>query len=222
MQYPFSCMPHVMGSITVTLSPARLSPFVREAGGDVHQGLRLYIWNARLCEEFYIPLQLAEVAIRNTIGSALCDHYGQDWYDDGTFINILPDRHKQELSAVVGKKKAKRGANFRVDDVIAGMTFGFWVHLMKHNYSFIMKQRGLSHYFPGIPKGGDRRGIYDAIEELRDFRKDIFHHEPIFIRGPKRQYANIRAILSWVCPNTLWLMSELSNPDVVLQARPRS
>lgn len=214
-------MPHVLGAIEAALSPARLTPFYREAGGDRHMGLRLYVWNARLCEEFYIPIQLTEVACRNAIGSALVHYYGNQWFDDSRFVGILPDRHKKELSGVVLKKQIARGANFSNNDVIAGMTFGFWVHLMKNNYGFIMRQKSIRMYFPNLPVGKGREDVYKAMEMLREFRNDIFHHEPIFIRGPKRQYANVRELLGWICLTTLWLLGELSNPDRVLQARPR-
>ena len=49
------------------MSPARLDRFVPAARGDRNHALRLYIWNARLCEKFYLPIQLAEVTMRNAI-----------------------------------------------------------------------------------------------------------------------------------------------------------
>jgi hypothetical protein len=142
-------MPNVLSAIEASLSPARFTPFVREAGGDRHKALRLYVWNARLCEEFYIPIQFTEVAARNSISTALSDTYGNHWYDDSRLIGILPDRHKNELAAVTAKKKSDRGSAFSKDDVIAGMTFGFWVHLMKNNYAFMMKQKGIRSQLSG-------------------------------------------------------------------------
>jgi len=213
-------MPKVFGAIEATLSPARLTPFVREAAGDKHMALRLYVWNARLCEEFYIPIQITEVAARNAIGTALVDTYGAQWFNDSRLNNILPDRHKNELASVVIKKSAVRGLSFSGNDVIAGMTFGFWVHLMQNNYSFMMNRRGLRTYFSGLPVGKARTNIYDSMKQMRDFRNDIFHHEPIFMKGPKKEYANIRDLLSWICPETLWLMGQLCNPDLIIQQRP--
>ncbi len=48
------------------------------------------------------------------------------------------------------------------------------------------------------------------------------HHYAIFDKGPTDEYRNIRTLLQWMCPETLWFMSELSNPAAVLQRRPTS
>jgi len=41
----------------------------------------------------------------------------------------------------------------------------------------------------------------------------------VFDKGPASENQNLRERLSWVCLETLWLISELSNPAVVLQRR---
>jgi hypothetical protein len=47
------------------------------------------------------------------------------------------------------------------------------------------------------------------------------HHYAIFDKGPVAEYQNIRYLVEAMCPYTLWLMSELSNPAAVLQQRPQ-
>jgi hypothetical protein len=67
-----------------------------------------------------------------------------------------------------------------------------------------------------LPAGQDRERVYDRVEQLRKFRNAIMHHYAIFDKGPTGEYANVRILVSWICPETLWLMSQLSNPAVVL------
>lgn len=45
------------------MSQARLARYLPAAKGDRFHALRHYVWNARLCEEFYIPLQFSEIAL---------------------------------------------------------------------------------------------------------------------------------------------------------------
>ena len=71
MQLTFSCTPSALKNIEGTISPARLGRYAGSAGVDKQKALQLYVWNARLCEAFYLPIQLCEVAIRNAIHGAL-------------------------------------------------------------------------------------------------------------------------------------------------------
>jgi hypothetical protein len=124
MQYPFSPIPTVLSGIELTMSPARLARFTPPSG-DKNHGLRIYVWNARLCEEFYIPLQFTEVAFRNAIHRRLQSVYGTDWHTNPKLIATLPRRHREDLAEVITTEKAKRGASFTVDHVVGGLPFGF-------------------------------------------------------------------------------------------------
>lgn len=67
MQEPFSCIADTLDAIEATISPARLKRYIPTAKGDRQLALRLYLWNVRICEAFYFPLQTAEIAARNAI-----------------------------------------------------------------------------------------------------------------------------------------------------------
>eukprot|EP01037_Dinobryon_pediforme_P007323 gene7321-7393_t len=116
-----------MDAIEAFLSPARLAHYTK---GDRQLSLRTYIWNARLCEEFMIPVQLAEIGIRNQLNQALIGQFGLQWR----------------------------------------------------------------------------------------FRNRIAHHESVFNfdGGPTSQYRNIQDIMSWICPDTLWLLRQVSNPAAIV------
>jgi hypothetical protein len=220
MQYPWSPLPQVIDGIEKTMSHARLARFT-PPGGDRNFGLRIYVWNARLCEEFYIPLQLTEVSLRNGIVRRLVGCYGPDWFQDHRLISTIPDRHKDEIRDVTISEKAKRASSFTADHVVAGLSFGFWLNLMGHSVAHILWKHNLNAPFPNLPAGVTRNDIYRRLDQFRKFRNAVMHHYAIFDKGPVAEYQNIRYLVEAMCPYTLWLMSELSNPAAVLQQRPQ-
>src|SRR5262249_16751800 len=119
-----------------TMSASRFRQYLDTANGDRHLALRLYVWNARLCEEFYIPIQFTEVALRNAIHNRLWAVFGPQWYVTRGFEHAIPDRHKAELAKVVSEQQAKRGPLFTSNHVVAGLTFGFWLYLMGSRFEF--------------------------------------------------------------------------------------
>jgi len=203
------------------MSHARFARFLPPAKGDRNLALRLYIWNARLCEEFYIPLQFTEVALRNAIHRRLHHLFGPDWHSETDFTDIIPDRHKKELSGLVSAERARLGTAFTPNDVVAGLTFGFWLNLMSRALEHVLWRPGVRSAFPHLPVGFDRELVYRRLEQLRKFRNAVMHHYAIFDMGPTHEYQNIQTLLSWICPETTWLMKQLSNPAAVLQRRPR-
>lgn len=153
MQYPFSPLPNVLSAIETTMSSARLARYLGASKGDKYHALRLYIWNARLCEEFYIPLQFSEVSLRNSIHRRLTVLYGTDWFDQAKFTGAIPDRHKSEITKVAADERQKRGRAFTPDHVVAGMSFGFWQNLLGRRLKFVLWRDGIGAAFPHLPKG---------------------------------------------------------------------
>jgi hypothetical protein len=133
----------------------------------------------------------------------------------------LPDCYQNELAKVVTDEMKGRGARFAIDHVVAGLTFGFWVRLLTRRYDNILWQGGVSRSFPHVKKGVSRADMHDKSERLRTFRNKVAHHYAIFDRGPKAEYQNLTEIVETICPDTLWLMRQLANPDRVINARPR-
>lgn len=101
MQYPFSCAPGTLTKIEATISAPRLGRYLAEAKNDRNCALRLYVWNARICEAFYLPSQLAEVALRNALHAALCENFSGNWHMNPAFVSPLPERLKSDLSHAI-------------------------------------------------------------------------------------------------------------------------
>lgn len=203
------------------MSPARLVRFSSGAGADKHRAFRQYVWNARLCEEFYLPLQIAEISVRNAIHKTLTRRFGGDWPTNRGFVDQIPDRYKREVRKVVADERAARGAHYTVDHVVSGLTFGFWAHLLTASYDHLLWQGGVSRSFPHIPRGTTREQVYRKVDSLRAFRNKVAHHFAIYDRRPMAEYQNLLEIVGFVCPESEWVIRHLSNPAKVISARPR-
>jgi hypothetical protein len=221
MQYPFSCVPDTFSAIQRTLSPARLARYLPAANGNKHLAFRLYVWNARLCEAIYFPLQTAEVAARNAIQLPVGKRFGDRWFENPKFINLLPDRMKQELAECVRKEGKKRGLALTQDHIIANLSFGFWANLMTKAYENHLWVNGVKQSFPGIKPNDNRESIYSKLDEMRGFRNDIMHHYAIFDRSPQKRFKTVLEIIELVCSETHWLTIELSRVSKVINDRPK-
>lgn len=221
MQPPFSCVPSTFSQIESSLSPARLGRYLGAAGSDKHYALRLYVWNGRLCEAFYLPSQLAEVATRNAIHRALYEKHGANWFSQGAFLCTLPARLKDELEDVMRTEKAAHGAATSVNHFVSGLSLGFWQHLLTKNYEGVFWPSYFPRCFPNKPGHVSRETLYDSVDSFRVFRNRIAHHKPIFDRAPKSEYQNLLQLISWVCEETHWLARMLSHVEQTINARPR-
>lgn len=222
MQAPFSCTPVTFNEIETAISPARLGRYLNAASGDKQRALRLYVWNARLCEELYLPLQTAEIAVRNAVHSALVNHYGQGWYSRQAFIDVLPDRYKEEVKKTALDEQLRRAWLFTGDHVVAGMTFGFWVHLLSVNFDHLLWKNGMEAAFTQIPAHVGRLQVYDRVDRLRNFRNKVMHHYAIFDLDPLDEHKNAMNIIGWASDSLQWYVRELSNPQAVMANKPKA
>lgn len=220
MQAPFCCTHATFASVEACLSAARLARYLPEAKGDRHLALRLYVWNTRLCEAFYLPIQFAEVAARNAIHKPVNARFGAGWYRDTGFRAVLPDRLRQELDKVVADEQRLRRARFTGDHVIAGLSFGFWLNLVTSSYEKHLWTNGMKSSFPNLERGDDREVVYRCLDQLRHFRNKIAHHYAIFDKGPREQLQNAFRVIGWVSTDTHWLADELTNVVRVLSRKP--
>lgn len=221
MQALFSCTPAALQDIQRTLSPARLSRYLPAANGNLHHAMRLYVWNAHLCAELYLPLQTAEITLRNVLHETLTRRYGAGWYSRTAFIDILPDRYKNELRRKVQDEQVKRQGAFTVNHVVAAMPLGFWVALLTVGFDHILWANGMRASFRDLPKNVGRQDVYGSVERLRHFRNKVAHHYAIFDRHPLDEYANALKVIGWASSDTQWLVRQLVNPQAMMAQRPR-
>lgn len=220
MQQPFSCVPSTYTQIEGTLSPARLKRYLPAANGDIHYALRLYVWNARLCEALYLPMQLAEVSARNAIAIPVQRRFGVKWYQNAKFLNLLPNRHKETIEGTVKKELKRRHVHLNQDHIIAGLPFGFWVALMTRAYDKQLWANGIVNSFPNANKAESRETIHRKLDQLRHFRNNVAHHFAVFDQKPTSEYQNALDIIGFVCIETQWFTAQISRVGQTINDRP--
>ena len=136
--------------IEQSLSVERLESYATDNPGDCIV-LARYLLNMALCESLYSPLQLCEVALRNSIHHQLCEVMNRDdWYNEYGFLQSW-------ASGEVVKAKRKMSLTKKIettDRIVAELQFGFWTSLFESYYeeNTIFLPSGIKGVFPYLPK----------------------------------------------------------------------
>jgi hypothetical protein len=182
----------------MAFSEPRLKRYIRAARGDAQAGMRLYWWNIEASAALYGPLHCLEVALRNSLHHRLGLAYGRpDWWDSAP-LNLRGQRLVTEASAKCRRRGNRAGT---ADDVVAELSFGFWVSLLS-------KASGYDRHFwvPALHKAfphysGRRDGLYDSLSSLVLLRNRIMHHEPVHHRDLAADHAKIYRMLGYLSPD---------------------
>lgn len=220
MQYMFSLLPKTFDSVEKTMSHARLTRYLAAARQDKNRALRLYFWNAELCQEFYLPIQMTEVSLRNSLHTRLQTIFEDNWFTDPSFVSAVPERSQREIRDVANFERAKRGVGFTVDHVVAGMSFGFWLSLLNAPMTNRIWRGNIRPIFPNLPHHLGQPDVHERLEKLRLFRNAVMHHYAIFDKAPGIEWENMKVILGWICQPSVKLMIQLADPKKVLSAKP--
>jgi hypothetical protein len=181
------------------LSPERLDAYRRD-GVAPATTLARYLWNMALCESLYSPLQMAEIALRNSLHrflSARCQTPA--WYD---VITGLP-RWQQDQLADARQKLLAAGKSVAPGRMVAELHFGFWSGFFNKSQA----RTGLGHaiaarVFPHAPRPERNLRKLDARwKRIRDLRNRVFHHERIIHwTDLDAQYAALLEVIQWASP----------------------
>jgi hypothetical protein len=204
----------LLASIPRTISNERLVRYLAATGHDLSQALTLYEHNVHLSEALYGLLHGIEIAVRNSIHAALCMSYRQsNWYD----LAPLAPYWQRELQ----RAKTNAGPAAPAGKIIAELTFGFWVELLKqHNHRSLWVGMKLHRAFPNA-RGMTRGHIHDRLKIAQRLRNRISHHERI-LTSANTLYAGFDCltlaeliqIAEWVCPETAhWIRTRFRYAD---------
>jgi hypothetical protein len=209
-----------MAELEKILSTDRLSTYMRLASGDRHLALRLHAWNTQLAEALFGPIQILEIALRNSIHESLSTGLGPNWYDycalSETELAMLAEakRSLTELRKPVSPPR-----------VVAGLSFGFWMSLLAAHHENDLWRPYLCHCFPHGPKPLRRKQIHGPMHQIRLLRNRIAHHEPLLRRPSahtnlEQDYSMILQVTSWISPTaTEWVRAD-SRFEEVWKNRP--
>ena len=190
--------------VSAALSRPRLARYGASnpaVGSDIERIAR-HGRNIAICEALYPSLHLLEVVMRNGIHSSFSSYFrASDWYEG----HWLTDGHRRmvdEAKAALIRRKRSPDP----DRVVAELSFGFWCGMFHRAY-----ERGagpwpalLKTALPRAPKRWRTRDKVQArIEEIRELRNRVFHHEPIIgYADLSARHRRIVEVLGWLSPAT--------------------
>ena len=201
--------------IIATMSAERFATYLRAAGFQRERALRLYIWNAQIGEAFHTPIQALEVSLRNTINRALSDTFGAHWWIHPRLRQML-DRERHGDLTVVHNRILRRGAQLSNGQVVAGLSFGFWVGMLQPKYSPGLWGAQLRLCFCNLPVTESRGSLFKSASAAAYLRNRISHHEPIISRDLSSDFSEIMKLLGWICPQTPdWVRPHCRIPELI-------
>lgn len=173
----------------------------RQDGVDELDTFSRYLWNMALCEALYSPLQMAEIALRNAIHTALSEmNTTQEWYATG--VSLLPWQQDQVKDAI--RVLSKGGKTPRPGQIVAALHFGFWT-------GFFNKANSKTGIAPSLVKPVFKYAskyerkislIGRRWNEIRTLRNRVFHHERIVHWSDlSQQHTNIIQTIGWISPD---------------------
>jgi hypothetical protein len=189
------------------------------AGHDEKRALALYAWNAQLGEAFHLPIQSVEIALRNRINCVLVTRFGSDWLIDPTFQTLAEKRQNDSINEVK-TRIAKRGQPLVTGQIVAGLSFGFWVSMLDARYNPAIWSHHLGTGFPSLPIGKGRDDLQRVTRKIASFRNRIWHHEPIFKADISDEYSTCMRTLEWLCPHKMGWVKPQCKVMSVLRSRP--
>jgi len=159
---------------------ALIHKYITDKRFSKYESIEEYEENLLLSKQYYIPLSILEVSLRNAINQHFEKFYGAGW-----LINEASFLQKDHLSKIFdAKQKIKsRKESLTKDKLIAELSLGFWANLFKSSYDRQMRIANLRQIFTNLPtkdvKFINRNEIFQIINHIRNFRNRIFHHERI-------------------------------------------
>lgn len=200
------------------LSQDRLEAYRSTDGSDLDM-LTNYFWNIDLIEAIVPCMHAVELALRNSIHSALTIQYGTEmWFyqpgvlESGGMINL--GRALQDAAARSPLKAGK---------IVAALSFGFWVSLLSGKYEQRLWQANgfalQKSVFP-YAAGQSQQDIRRRFDDILKLRNRCFHHEGIWYRPALQQeHADIHEAIGWISPTLQTAILSVDNFDTVFNGK---
>jgi hypothetical protein len=193
----------------------RLAPYLEAARRDGTHAEILYRWNLQVSEAFYPALSCLEICVRNALHERLKARYRcADWWTSAPL-----DQHDAfKARQATDDLRRRRGTEPCTDDIVAELSFGFWVSLLSRRYDRPLWVPTLHKAFPGYH--GTRSSLHDSLEAMRRFRNRVMHHEPVHHRHLAADHAKIYRLLGYMEPETAVWLCEFDRVPEILAKRP--
>lgn len=147
-----------------------------------------YEENLIFSKKAYVPLSILEVALKNSINEHLTNKVSEHWYEDESFLTADSLKKVKEAKSIL----FRRGEKISKSKIIAELSFGFWVNLLKKPYAKKLRTNDLQKIFINLPSKEEkiitREILYKELNHIRNFRNRVFHYEKVL---NKNNYNNI-------------------------------
>jgi hypothetical protein len=175
-----------------------------------------YQWNLQVSEAFYPALSILEISLRNALHAQLQARYGRaDWWNAAP----LAPRHLARVRSAEVEVRRRKGARMCTDDVIAELSFGFWVSLLSRSYDRDFWVPALHKAFPGYR--GNRQSLHESFMSMLLFRNRVMHHEPIHLRHLAADHAKVYRVLGYLVPDAVTWLRQFDRVPLVLANKPK-
>jgi len=190
-------------------SPARLGRYRASCDGDEARAAKAYVNNLLLAEAMMPMLSVLEIALKNGVHRRLSAFYQRpDWWEA---LAGHPAFAWQIREIANTKAKLQRRAEAATPDkIIAELAFGFWSSLFNVQFQTVLWKE-LRLVFPRCPKPQrQRHTVSSALNQIRDLRNRVFHHEQLLWLHPSLIDLHTKGIevINWLDPKlSPWLAS---------------
>ncbi|MEU9243913.1 hypothetical protein [Streptomyces sp. NPDC048385] len=195
------------------LSLPRLRRYIRAAHGDARAAERLYWWNIEVSAALLGSLHCLELTLRNALHNALAGHHGRrDWWAAAPL-----NERSRRLVDDARRSCERRLSHATPDDMVAELSFGFWVSLLSHGYDRHFWVPALHSAFPHYR--GRRNHLYRDLTSLVLLRNRVMHHEPIHHRHLAADHDTVYRVLGHLSPELVKEAQAMDRFQAVLAGR---
>ena len=193
---------------------ARLAPYQDAATRGGTHAVDLYRWNLQVSEAFLPALSCLEISMRNSMHEQLTAKYHRaDWW-----MSAPLDQHEiYALQRAWDDVRRRKEIVPRTDDIVAELSFSFWVSLLSRQYDRRFWVPALHKAFPHYH--GSRRLLHDNLDAMRRFRNRVMHHEPVHHRHLAADHAKIYTLLGYIEPEAVAWLREFDRVPEILAKR---
>ena len=184
-------------------SPARLFKYKQACGGDNSKALVLYRYNIKLCQKFYGVLNVFEVVLRNAIDvhyrAVLSD---DDWINSQLQDGGLLENSPQKVKTLDLINSLNLQGKYSHDRLVSSVSLGFWTYMFNKK-PFRLGGQNLLKIFPNKDFGVNQKTVFKDLQEIKNFRNKIAHHEAICFDGSSNKsmdyaYEHYMLILKYI------------------------
>lgn len=230
---PRSGQPLSLAALRRALSEERFRAYSTPQDRDELDSVSRYVWNVALACAAMPSLHALEVTLRNNLFNAsrkIVDESRLRFVQVPCWLDADPTLlYDAEAEAVRNAKHVVRRTKKPMTPgrLISNLPFGFWVSLCRSPYEQGRPHgpglwpKALAQAFPFLPKNHrTRHAVWTRLDEIREFRNRVFHHESIWNRDLPRSHRRLLEVLSWMNQGVANALHKVSNVEKTFREGP--